>query len=56
MIADRQWEYQSNNKILDAKMIENYKLYGKNKIATFGRDVNNNSTYDVSIYAYNSQK
>jgi hypothetical protein len=56
MIADRQWEYQANNKILDAKMIENYKLYGKNKIATFGRDVNNNSTYDVSIYAYNSQK
>jgi hypothetical protein len=56
MIADRQWEFQASNKMLDAKMIENYKLYSKNKIATFGRDVNNNRTYDVSIYAYNSQK
>jgi hypothetical protein len=56
MMADRQWEYQANHKMLDVKMIENYKLYSKNKIATFGRDVNNNSNHDISIYAYNSQK
>ena len=30
-------------------MIENYKLYGKNKIATFGRDVNNNR---LMMYLY----
>jgi hypothetical protein len=54
MIADHQWEYEANHNMLSAKMIENYKLYSKNKIATFGRQGINNY-YDVSIYAYDSQ-
>lgn len=56
MIADHQWEYEANHNMLSAKMIENYKLYSKNKIATFGIHGINNSNYDISIYAYDSQK
>jgi hypothetical protein len=53
MLLDPQWEYRANHNMLDFRMIENYKLYSKNKIATFGG--NGAGNYDVSIYAFNSQ-
>ena len=55
MIADHQWEYEANHNMLSAKMIENYKLYSKNKIATFGIHGINNNNYDISIYSYDLQ-
>jgi hypothetical protein len=54
MLLDPQWEYRAKHNMLDFRMIENYNLYGKNKIASFGGNgVAGN--YDVSIYAYNSK-
>jgi hypothetical protein len=60
MLLDPQWEYRAKHNMLDFHMIENYNLYGKNKIATFGgsKSNNNNTTnynYDVAIYAFDSQ-
>ncbi|MBA3976996.1 MAG: hypothetical protein H0X50_02215 [Nitrosopumilus sp.] len=52
MILDSQWENRAKNNMLGAKMVENYKTYGKNKIATFGENVTNNQA--VSIYAFDS--
>lgn len=54
MLLDSQWEYRAKHDMLDFRMIKNYQLYGKNKIATFGRN-GTASNYDVSVYVYNSQ-
>jgi hypothetical protein len=51
MLLDSQWEIKAKNNMLSAKMIENYKTYGKNKIATFGENGTNNNS--VSIYSNN---
>jgi hypothetical protein len=59
MLLDPQWEYNANHNLLDFRMVENYKLYGKNKIATFGEGVRGGATangagnYGVDVYAYN---
>ena len=53
MLLDSQWEYRAKHNMMDFRMVENYKLYGKNKIATFGG--NGTGNYDVSIYAFNSK-
>jgi hypothetical protein len=49
MLLDPQWEYKASNNMLGANMIENYKTYGKNKIASFGGNGTSNNI--VSIYS-----
>jgi hypothetical protein len=61
MLVDPQWEYSAKHNLLDFRMIQNYNLYGKNKIATFGGNntSNNNNVssynYDVAVYAFDSK-
>ncbi len=54
MVLDSQWEHRAKNNILGAKMIENYRTYSKDKIATFGG--NGSGSYNVSIYEFDSRK
>ena len=46
-MLDPQWEYRAKHNMMDFKMIENYKLYGKNKL-TFGGNV----TTIIMMYLY----
>jgi hypothetical protein len=61
MLLDPQWEYRAKHNMLDYRMVENYNLYAKNKIATFGdntsnsNNAHNNNNYKVAIYAFDSQ-
>ncbi len=54
MVLDSQWENKAKNNVLGAKMIESYRTYSKDKIATFGG--NGAGNYDVSIYEFDSRK
>ncbi len=54
MVLDSQWEHRAKNNMLGAKMIESYRTYSKDKIATFGG--NGAGNYDVSIYEFDSSK
>ncbi|MGN6346583.1 MAG: hypothetical protein ACTHME_02655, partial [Candidatus Nitrosocosmicus sp.] len=63
MLLDPQWEYNAKHNLLDFRMVENYKLYGKNKITTFGEGMRAGgavngagNNYAVDVYAYNSTK
>ena len=54
MVLDTQWESRAKNNMLGANMVENYKMYSKNKIATFGGNETNNQV--ISVYEFNSSK
>ncbi len=54
MVLDSQWEHRAKNNMLGAKMIESYRTYSKDKIATFGG--NGAGNYNVSIYEFDSSK
>lgn len=54
MVLDSQWEHRAKSNMLGAKMIESYRTYSKDKIATFGGDGTGN--HNVSIYEFDSSK
>ncbi len=54
MVLDSQWEHRAKNNMLGAKMIESYRTYSKDKIATFGG--NGAGNYNVSVYEFDSSK
>ena len=54
MVLDSQWEHRAKSNMLGAKMIESYRTYSKDKIATFGG--NGAGNYNVSIFEFDSSK
>ena len=54
MVLDSQWEHRAKHNMLGAKMIESYRTYSKDKIATFGG--NGAGNYNVSVYEFDSSK